>query len=76
MTSKEKAKELVDRMYFSRRYKDEENYIPKQAFIYAKQCALIVVDEIISYLKTSEDVMVSIKSIAYWQEVKQEIEKL
>ena len=42
----------------------------------AKQCALIAVDEIISYLKTSEDVMVSIKSIAYWQEVKQEIEKL
>jgi len=41
----------------------------------AKECALIAVDEIISYLKTSEDVMVSIKAITYWEEVKQEIEK-
>jgi len=41
-----------------------------------KGYALSTVDELISYLKTSEDVMVSVKAIDYWQEVKQEIEKL
>jgi hypothetical protein len=52
MTSKEKAEELVDKMYFSRRYKDEENYIPKQAFIYAKQCALIAQKNLLEKLKS------------------------
>jgi hypothetical protein len=65
--AKEKANELVDKMYFSRRYKDEENYIPKQAFIHAKQCALIAVDEILS---------IGCVEVPYWYEVKQEIEKL
>jgi hypothetical protein len=42
----------------------------------AKVCALIAVDEIMKYLTTSEDVMVSNFALDYWQKVKQEIEKL
>jgi hypothetical protein len=36
---------------------------------YAKQCALIAVDEILSFPNYEVDIF-------YWQEVKQEIEKL
>ena len=89
MTPKEKAEKLVDRMYFSRRYEDEENYIPKQAWNHAKQCALIAVDECIEstkqlihhYTKLDDsrysDIYLSMSiSVNYWQQVKQEIEKL
>jgi len=82
MTPKEKAKELVEAMAFSCR---ECDYEAK-----AKQCALIAVDEIINayphtfglnkeYTKDGELVtsIVNIRpNIIYWQEVKQEIEKL
>ena len=79
--TKEKAKELVEKMYFSRRYKDNENYIPKEAWIHAKECALIAVDEIIdTYTQEKNNgyifYRVLDKIILYWQEVKQEIEKL
>jgi hypothetical protein len=73
MTPQEKAKELVEKMYFSRRYKDNENYIPKEAWIHAKQCALIAVDEIIFVASKYNDTQAE---VSYWQEVKQEIEKL
>ena len=69
MTPKEKAQELVEKIYFSRRYKDGEDYIAEQVLIHAKQCALIAVDEIL-------DIMLSTKEDKYWREVKQEIEKL
>ena len=42
-------------------------YVP---ISFAKQCALIAVDEIISEFYLEEDVAI------YWKEVKQEIEKL
>ena len=58
MTPKEKAIELVDKMYH---YQWRE----KQR---AKECALIAVDEC---LHTCVESM-----IYYWQEVKQQIEKL
>ena len=76
MTPKEKAEELVDKMYFSRRYKDVEDYIPEQAWIHAKHCALIAVDEIISNIEPSVSMDVIEARIKYWKEVKQEIEKL
>lgn len=72
MTPKEKAIELVDKMYFSRRYKDGEDYIPEQAWIHAKQCALIAVDEIIDTLDKS----LIDADIEWFKQVKQEIEKL
>lgn len=60
MTPKEKAIELVDKM-LNEQSNTEEIYD-------AKQCALIAVDEIIeSYNFVNK---------SYWQEVKQEIERL
>ena len=80
-TEKEKATELVDKMYYARRYKDAEDYIPLEAWEHAQQCALIAVDEIILTLNkdiTDLNVVgnVLLDLIEYWQEVKQEIEKL
>ena len=65
MTPKEKAKELVEKYYhlFS---VELENTIDLRE---AKQCALIAVDELL-LLVTYQP------TIDYWDEVKQEIEKL
>ena len=59
MTPKDKALELVQK-YF------KANHQP-YGFKDAKQCALIVVDEILS---------IGCIEVPYWYEVKQEIEKL
>jgi hypothetical protein len=76
MNSKEKAEELTLRYYKLGKHL----YMP---ISFAKQCALIAVDEIISSSPSlpilgdggtyGEDIELSNK---YWQEVKQEIEKL
>jgi hypothetical protein len=60
MTPKEKAIELVDTMDLIIKF-----YQP------AKQCALIAVDEILNLCWNG-----NLKAKEYWQEVKQEIEKL
>ena len=65
ITSKEKAKELVDKMTME---------IGK---FNSKQCALITVDEILDSLKHPPNFnrqVVNINTLKYWQEVKQEIE--
>ena len=84
MTAKEKAEELVDKFYqttpneyfvnepigIKGRYKSWEQ---------AKQCALIAVDEIINgYEFDSLDIEHKriMDNINFWDEVKQEIEKL
>lgn len=72
MIPKEKAEELVDKMYFSRRYDDTENYIPQRAYDHAKQCALIAVDEILDIVNTIYDCDAKVL-YPYWEEVKQEI---
>jgi hypothetical protein len=69
MIPQEKAKELLDKF----------SAVPLLDSYEAKQCALVAVDEILDEL--SEIVMVTsskyiIKHINYYQEVKQEIEKL
>jgi thymidylate synthase len=64
MTPKEKAQELIDKMYH---YQWRE----KQR---AKECALIAVDEVIEALH--EHHWQNRLIIDYWKEVKQEIEKL
>jgi hypothetical protein len=61
MTPKEKAKDLVIKFTFQR--DNHELYV-------AKQCALIAVDEIINLCASG------LSETKYWQEVKQEIEKL
>jgi predicted Zn-dependent protease len=73
MTPKEKAKELVDKLYQTT--PNEAWYNPPlgslsieyKAWEQAKQCALIAVDEILS---------IQVVKNGYWQEVKAEIEKL
>jgi hypothetical protein len=61
MTPQKKAKELVDKF----------SNVPLLDSYEAKQCALVAVDEIILEM---DNVMVPNKY--YWNEVKQEIEKL
>ena len=79
MTPKEKAEELVFQFKI-----EIHNHVPSlQSRIFescvlksAKQCALITVDEIIKtnpYEWDGEDMN---STIDYWEEVKQEIEKL
>ena len=75
MTPKEKADELINKFIPHTKVFHEvlgwEDYIDS-----AKQCALVAVDELIKIhylLTTTHDTS---PSINYWQEVKQEIEKL
>jgi len=72
MTPKEKAKELVElycQLLSIRDYEKKEK---------AKQCALIAVDEIlweiIKYADNSKEYVT--ENVKFWEEVKQEIEKL
>ena len=66
MTPKEKAGELVERYSgITREYEEGYGYSPN--IENAKICALIAVDEIINDVELYS---------TYWQEVKQEIEKL
>jgi hypothetical protein len=77
MTPKEKAEELFAKYYNRIDYNLSEEYSLLEKFV-VKQCALIAVDEIIdSYTKEkSYGYIVSDKIIPYWEQVKQEIEKL
>jgi hypothetical protein len=68
MTPKEKAKELVDKMLESL-YDNGSLSFKRILYDKAKQCALIAVDELIDNCENIFDV-------EYWQEVKQEIDKL
>ena len=70
MTPKEKAEELCMKFYSRIEHTLSEEYSPHEKFI-TKKCALIAVDEI---LKAGQDVDEFADS--YWQEVKQEINKL
>jgi hypothetical protein len=76
MEPREKARELVDKMYYCQRYVDGENYIPLEAYKRAKQCALIVANEIINLLTDINSIYNINPAITYWKEVKQEIENL
>jgi hypothetical protein len=67
MSPKEKAKELKDK-YMNVKW---QIYIDD-----AKQCALIAVDEVIQQLTPIEKAPNNKFAFQYWQEVKQEIEKL
>jgi hypothetical protein len=83
MTSKEKAKELVDKFYQTTPNESlinqpiglKEEY---KAWEQSKQCALIAVDEIIeTEILIDEDIYVETPSyLQYWKEVKTEIKLL
>jgi len=74
MTPKEKAIELLEKI------NNELNWIEidYQIDLYrdVKQCALIAVDEMISVLTDLNGIYNITPALTYWQEVKQEIEKL
>ena len=82
MTPKEKAQELVDKfsnveIYISIEPTDIECQLKHTQCDAAKQCAIIAVDEMIKLLvDLSGDSFIYIKEVRYYQEVKQEIEKL
>ena len=67
MTPKEKAKELVDKSMIGIIFNIKQN-IEASTIEASKKCALILVDEILNLLPLANR--------DYWQEVKQEIEKL
>lgn len=69
MGAKEKAKNLVNKYYI---YLRANLMYDEEAKEDAKQCALIGVDEMIEYLRWTQDYYLS----NHWREVKQEIELL
>ena len=75
MTPKEKAEELVIKMYqplpASKEAEKGKEHLYYNQYNAAKQCALIAVDEILSWQDWMEKEMLN-----YWEEVKQEIKKL
>jgi hypothetical protein len=73
ITPKEKAEELV--LTYLRIDNNTKEWFNKHI---AKQCALIAVDEIINVCLPSSEYggVITDATIEYWQEVKQEIEKL
>lgn len=74
MTAQEKAKELVDK------FRNEFNWVEKDhdvdLYRDTRQCALIAVDEILSINYPFSSVDNFYCHANYWNEVKQEIEKL
>ena len=70
MDAKEKAKELVTKMYVNQWRNNTMEYKT------AKQCALIAVDNIIAEVEPSVSMDVISARIKYWEQVKEEIEKL
>lgn len=73
MTPKERAKNLVDKHI---KLCVEKDYHQDFKLIQAKRGALIAVDEIIDATKGMVDEDNGYSTDSYWQEVKQEIQKL
>lgn len=72
MTPKEKAKELISKFEPYVDYQSDDCFNEQEKMlINAKQCVIICVDEIIDIYKSKWNI-----ENTYWQEVKQEIEKL
>jgi len=72
MTPKEQAVELYNKMY-------ETGFKPKSVLIrteQAKECAIIAVNEILKYSSFGLPDMEGVFYDSYWQEVKNELEKL
>lgn len=69
MTPKEKAEQLYNAY---KKALNINNDMRAGANPFAKQCALICVEEILTLARESQDP----DHIAWWEEVKQEIEKL
>jgi hypothetical protein len=68
MTPKEKAKELIDKF-------EHETYSLIQGQL-SKQCALIAVDEMLTWFKAHSYTTKNYDAFVFYNEVKQEIEAL
>ena len=64
--AREKAKELIDKMYAV-----HSNSVSEITFYFAKQCALVAVDEIIKIIPKNNGWE---STLDYWKEVREEIE--
>jgi hypothetical protein len=74
MTPKEKARDLVKKyLFYFPEFRNEKEYDYNEDK--AKECASIAVDEMIKQQQVQFENMVW-SCVEYWQEVKQEIEKL
>lgn len=73
MTPKEKADELFNKYCYAIRYNEKDSEYWTN-IIYAKNCALIAVEELI--IQENKYNNGSFYPLKYWKEVKQEIEKL
>ncbi len=79
MTPKEKADYLLHKMYVVDAYDDYDDV--SMEYRYAKRCALIAVDEMLEEILENwygdyYNIEWEKERIDYWNEVKQEIEKL
>ena len=72
MTPKEKAEQLYKDAYMRWCYELSHD----KNVLTAKNITTYMCNEILNYLKTSLDVQTSLNAVNYWEEVKQEIEKL
>lgn len=72
MTPKEKATELVEKFHSQKNKFGQIFYLHSDI---AKQCALIAVDEIINSVVIT-DLTTAETQFKYWEQVKEEIEKL
>ena len=74
MIPKDKAKELFDKYCYAIRTEETDSgYFTN--IIYAKNCALIAVDEILNLVQCVNSNEIEL-DFNYWQEVKKELEKL
>lgn len=80
MTAQDKAKELVKKYedyvcgYIGSSMLTNTEY-PEQILKHAKECAIIAIEEILKELESIDDGQTSIP-YEYWEQVKNEIEKL
>jgi|LakMenEpi03Aug12_release.lakeMendotaPanAssembly.Ray.scaffolds.fasta_scaffold3578610_1 hypothetical protein len=74
MEPKDKAKELVEKMFNVDL--DCENEAMCMLYPHAIRCALIAVDEVVNQLIPIEKAVNNKSAFEYWLQVKQEIEKL
>lgn len=73
MTPKQKAEEMIHKYFLPLDESIQLDFIGKRKK-HAKECALICVDEIINAFENM--ILSHKKDEEYWQEVKQEIQKL
>ena len=77
MTPKEKAKVLIDLMesqtYSYQEYAGAYESVAEIGYEAGKKCALILTNEMIEF---SSNKCCEFQNVKYWEEVKQEIEKL